>query len=150
MQSTENLNIKVGGLPLAPPYNAAQDEETKYHDYWTAVLDDTEQLFWDKMAHRIAMFWFAMVLMLRFFKSFQGQPRLAEMNNTLKGAFQDIIHFLIIFLLMFLSFALGGYILFGNMLHEWSSLLRSINVSFQALMGRADFDRMYEIAPISA
>lgn len=150
MQSTENLNIKVGALPGAPSYNAIQAEETDYHDYWTAILDDTEQLFWDKMAHRIAMFWFTMILMLRFFKSFEGQPRLAEMNRTLVGASQDIIHFIIVFFLLFLCFAVGGYVLFGSMMHQWSTLWRSINSAFQATMGTIEFETMYSIAPVAA
>merc|ERR1719265_683002 len=95
MYQTQDLNKKVGGLPRAPAYNAPQSEETLYHQYWSSILDDTEQLFWDKMAHRIALFWYTMVLMLRFFKAFQGQPRLAEMNRTLLSAFNDIIHFII-------------------------------------------------------
>lgn len=150
MYSTQDLNSGVGALPVAPSYNADQAEETKYHDYWTAILDDTEQLFWDKMVHRIAMFWYTMVLMLRFFKSFEGQPRLAEMNRTLVGASQDIIHFIIVFFLLFLSFAVGGYVLFGAMMHEWSTLWRSVNSAFQATMGTIDFEVMYSIAPVSA
>jgi hypothetical protein len=150
MYSTQDLNASVGALPVAPSYNAAQAEETAYHDYWTTILDDTEQLFWDKMAHRIAMFWFTMVLMLRFFKSFEGQPRLAEMNRTLVGASQDIVHFIIVFFLLFLSFAVGGYVLFGSMMHEWSTLWRSVNAAFQATMGTINFEVMYSIAPVSA
>ena len=31
------------------------------------------------------LFWYTMVLMLRFFKAFQGQPRLAQMSSILNS-----------------------------------------------------------------
>merc|ERR1711904_391464 len=53
-------------------------------------------------------------------------------------------------MLLFLSFAVGGYVLFGSMLHEWSTLWRSVNAAFQATMGTVNFEAMYAIAPISS
>eukprot|EP00928_Gymnodinium_smaydae_P036530 TRINITY_DN25521_c0_g1_i1.p1 TRINITY_DN25521_c0_g1~~TRINITY_DN25521_c0_g1_i1.p1 ORF type:complete len:931 (-),score=236.53 TRINITY_DN25521_c0_g1_i1:16-2808(-) len=74
-------------------------------------------------------------IMLKFFKAFQANPRLALVTNTLKRAAVDILHFGIVFLTVFIAFAVIGHILFGGDIVQFSSVQVSINTAFVVLMG---------------
>merc|ERR1719359_2092548 len=91
-----------------------------------------------------------MLLLVFWIQSFSEQPKLAVLLQTLVLAGQDILHFLLIFLVVFFNFVVGGHILFGTKLRLWATLLRSVSTTFQALMGTFDFASMHDIAPVSA
>jgi hypothetical protein len=89
------------------------------------------------------------VLTLQFFKIFRGQPKLAHLLRVLINASEDIIHFILVFLVIFLNFAFSGYMIYGLFLESWSTPPRSINSAFRALMGDTDLMEMYTYAPVS-
>lgn len=150
VRMTTALADQISELPSAPPPDAPTEEIEAYHAAWGKAMDDIELLFERKMWHRLCLFWYTMVLMLRFFKAFQAQPRLAQMNHTLKAAFKDIVHFLVIFFVLFMNFALGGYVIFGAVFWEWSSPMKAVNTTFKTMMGNLDlFYEMYDNAPVS-
>jgi len=76
-----------------------------------------------------------MVLVAKFFKSFNSNPRLRLVQDTFKAMAIDFSHFLIIFTTIFLPFALIGFILFGSDLPEFSSLSASVNTGVMLMMG---------------
>eukprot|EP00397_Hematodinium_sp_SG-2012_P003627 GEMP01003635.1.p1 GENE.GEMP01003635.1~~GEMP01003635.1.p1 ORF type:complete len:895 (+),score=165.95 GEMP01003635.1:396-2687(+) len=100
-------------------------------------------------SHQVVMFGYTFIIMLRFINAFEGQPRLEIIRKTLMHASVDIIHFLIIFAIIFFNFALGGFILFGNSIAEWNDY-QAITTAFRALMGDFDYDAMSESHPIAA
>lgn len=102
-----------------------------------------------KMVHRVLSFWYSMLILLRIFKAFQSQPRLYVIQHTLTEAFVDIVHFLIMFIIVFINFSLGGYLLFGAHLDAWNTPDRALNTSFQALMGDFDYEAMYAVSPVN-
>ena len=56
----------------------------------------------------LLIFLYNILMMLRFFKGFRGQPVIAVLLDTYQGAFYDLIHFFFIFVVVFLSFAFYG------------------------------------------
>lgn len=90
--------------------------------------------------HNFRMFasLFPMTLMLRLFKAFDAQPRLALVTRTLSSASVDVAHFSIVFLTIFLTYVMMGTGLFGRHLDDFSTFARSLNTCFVMLMG--DFD----------
>lgn len=117
---------------------------------WSEILDTIDSAGVLFRNQRLLMFWYTMLLLVFWVQSFAQQPRLAVLLQTLYLAGQDILHFLLIFLVVFFNFVVGGHILFGTKLKAWSTLLRSVSTTFQALMGTFDFAAMHRIAPISA
>jgi len=77
----------------------------------------------------------AISIMLKFFKAFQANPRLQLVTNTLVRAGSDIFHFSVVFLAVFLGFAVTGHILLGNDLVQFRSFSNSIDTCFIVLMG---------------
>merc|ERR1712032_1689008 len=57
---------------------------------------------------------------------------------------------MIIFLVLLANFALGGRVLFGKELHNWSTYLRAWSTTTRMLLGSHLSHEMYEAAPISA
>merc|ERR1719247_2567035 len=89
---------------------------------------------------RKSMSLFTFVMMFRFFKAFRANPRLAIATNTLSGAAIDIVHFGVVFTVIFFSFALIGHISFGHLHPGFRSPYFMTLTCWDILMG--DFDTM--------
>lgn len=76
-----------------------------------------------------------LAILLKFFKAFQANPRLQLVTATMLKASSDIFHFSVVFLAVFLGFAVTGHILFGNDLAQFRSFGISLDTSFIVLMG---------------
>eukprot|EP00927_Polykrikos_kofoidii_P020188 TRINITY_DN19511_c0_g2_i1.p1 TRINITY_DN19511_c0_g2~~TRINITY_DN19511_c0_g2_i1.p1 ORF type:complete len:968 (+),score=107.73 TRINITY_DN19511_c0_g2_i1:111-2906(+) len=74
-------------------------------------------------------------IMVRFFKAFRANPRLAVVTNTLQGSATDIVHFCVVFVAVYIGFALVGHVLFGGDVIAFSSFGASLNTGFVVLMG---------------
>jgi len=74
-------------------------------------------------------------IMLKFFKSFQANPRLHLVTDTIARAGDDMFHWAVVFAAIFLGFALSGNILFGPDLVQFCTMGSSLNTAFSALMG---------------
>jgi len=86
-----------------------------------------------------------LVLMFRFFIAFYAQPRLGLVTSTLESSVVDILHFLIVLLPTFASFAISGCFLFGLRLEEFSTFTGSVGACFRILMeGEYDWPRLSE------
>jgi hypothetical protein len=117
---------------------------------WRVILDEMLDAIFLYRYHRMGLFWYSMLLLAYWVQSFIQQPRLAVLLQTLALAGQDILHFLLIFMVIFFNFVVGGHILFGTKLPEWSTLLLSVSSTFRALMGSFDYAALYQIAPVAA
>lgn len=150
------LTDDLSSVPSAPPGvvwsgNAAvvADWSTRHRsldDVYSEVARLSNLLRWCELS----TFWYSLLVLLKFFAVFEGSPRLAMITATLRNSGTDVFHFMVVFAVVFLTFALGAYFLFGHQLKEWSNILLALNSSFRALMGDFNFDDMYAIAPISA
>lgn len=88
---------------------------------------------------------YPMIVMLRLFKSFKAQPRLALVTDTLAKASQDMIHFFIVFLSVYVCMMVNSVLFFGQDVQEFASVPRAIHSCFRAMFGDWDWDKMKEI-----
>ena len=54
------------------------------------------------------------------------QPRVALVTRTLRNAFVDLVHFLLLFSVVILGYCIAGVFLFGDQYEGFSTLERSI------------------------
>eukprot|EP00928_Gymnodinium_smaydae_P079667 TRINITY_DN63535_c0_g1_i1.p1 TRINITY_DN63535_c0_g1~~TRINITY_DN63535_c0_g1_i1.p1 ORF type:complete len:795 (-),score=124.47 TRINITY_DN63535_c0_g1_i1:297-2681(-) len=82
------------------------------------------------------------VLVLRFFKAFSMQPRLAVVTETLRAACVDILHFGFVFFTVFFIYVISAMILFGQEMEEYAEIGRATTTTFRVLMGDFDWEEM--------
>jgi hypothetical protein len=86
-----------------------------------------------------------LIILLRLFKAFSAQPRLALVTNTLVTASVDLFHFGIVLLSVFLTYSLMGVLFFGHEDLDFATLDRSMMTCFCMLMGDFDTEEMEEV-----
>lgn len=138
----------IGALPRAPL--ATNLDITSYRTAWVAVLEKAKDVYEFKKYHSLCLFWYTTVISARFLKSCMGQEKLAMFQVSLSAAFLDIVHFVVIFVVIFANFVLSGRVLFGDELEAWSTYSHASSSSVRMLLGSSLFDEMYEVAPVSA
>eukprot|EP00927_Polykrikos_kofoidii_P038495 TRINITY_DN32874_c0_g1_i1.p1 TRINITY_DN32874_c0_g1~~TRINITY_DN32874_c0_g1_i1.p1 ORF type:complete len:959 (+),score=163.07 TRINITY_DN32874_c0_g1_i1:79-2877(+) len=149
VQKTADIAKSIAALPVAPAFGATPEVVQRYHAIWGVALDDVESLISLQVVRRMALFWYTFVLTLQFFRVFRGQPKLAQLSFVLMSAAEDLLHFLVLFLVFLLNFAFSGFMIYGLELEDWCTPLRAVTTSLKTLMGDTDLERMYEVAPVS-
>lgn len=96
---------------------------------------------WTKVSNILGAF-YPVAIMLRLFKAFQVQPRLAMVSMTLYNSSGDLAHFGIVFLSAFCSFAVMAVALFGHDSVEFANLPRALSSLFLSLVGAFDYDEL--------
>lgn len=91
---------------------------------------------------RIIASLYPIVLMMRLFKAFNAQPRLAIVTRTIYTAGRDLLHFCVIFIATFLPFTLMAHGLFAREIVEFRTWGRSFSTCFDALVGDWDLSDM--------
>ena len=71
----------------------------------------------------------------RILKLMDFQPRLGVITHTLSLAFADLMHFFIIFIMIFMGYAFIGHVIFGFQSVHFSDMTHSTNSLFQNLLG---------------
>jgi len=79
---------------------------------------------------------FHIILVCRFFLASRGQPRLAVVLSTIRKASVDLLHLLIVFMIIFIAYAVSGHILFGRRLQEFATFQGAFARCFQIVMER--------------
>merc|ERR1712196_421795 len=64
--------------------------------------------------YRVSFCFYPMAVMMRLFKSFAAQGRLAVVTRTLSGASTDMIHFFIVFFSVFFCMVVNSVLIFGQ------------------------------------
>eukprot|EP00811_Abedinium_folium_P015950 NODE_248_length_3296_cov_7.873462.p1 GENE.NODE_248_length_3296_cov_7.873462~~NODE_248_length_3296_cov_7.873462.p1 ORF type:complete len:598 (-),score=132.90 NODE_248_length_3296_cov_7.873462:201-1994(-) len=103
-------------------------------------LIDTTVLFEKQLRSRLAVYPF--VLLSRFFKTFEAQPRLSVVTKTLMNGAVDVFHFSAVFLTVFMIFSISAMMLFGTEIQEFSEITRAMNSVFVILLGDFDWETM--------
>lgn len=93
-------------------------------------------------AYRLVLASYPLVIVLRLFKAFAAQPRLALVTETLLVSGVDIMHFLIVFVSIFITFAISGLVLFGHRNENFTTFPRAINMVFKLLLGDFDWETL--------
>mmetsp|Transcript_36922 Transcript_36922/g.69006 ORF Transcript_36922/g.69006 Transcript_36922/m.69006 type:complete len:853 (+) Transcript_36922:100-2658(+) len=99
---------------------------------------------------RFALCWYTIFISLKFLESFAAQPRLAVVTETIRRATPDLIHYFIVLITIFLSYAVAGMYLFGRRLHSFHSLSTAINTCFLMMLGDFDWEELSAEHPTTA
>eukprot|EP00271_Cylindrocystis_brebissonii_P004620 TRINITY_DN163_c0_g1_i3.p1 TRINITY_DN163_c0_g1~~TRINITY_DN163_c0_g1_i3.p1 ORF type:complete len:1325 (-),score=113.59 TRINITY_DN163_c0_g1_i3:2581-6555(-) len=75
------------------------------------------------------------LMVLRVLKFMNFQPRMGVITRTLAKAANSLFHFLILISVMFLGYALFGYIAFGQYLEQFRSIPVALNTLLNAVNG---------------
>jgi hypothetical protein len=133
-----------------PSSNTSFATHRKYESQLNASLEDLQVLVELRAYHRLVMFGYQALLLLRFFRGFVGQPRVALAGRTLASAAADLLHFAVIFAVLLESCILGGFALFGAELEHWSTIEQAHMSTLAMAFGRGDLAEVLEVAPVQA
>lgn len=148
-QSIWDLAALVQEMPPYDPTALAAEMEN-HEKSWTLILDrvDEAAFFFDYF--RVALFWYTLVIATQFSKIFAGQPKLAQLMSAFTHASEDLLHFCLLFVVLFISFAIGGFMIWGMIMEEWSTPAKAVNSTLRTLMGQVSLEEMFGYAPIGA
>merc|ERR1719502_848025 len=71
-------------------------------------------------------------------------------SNTIVGSMPDVMTFMVMFVVIVLSFALSGQLLFGTSIREFSTLGKSCNQLFLISLGDFDYQELKDVTPLFA
>jgi len=111
-----------------------------YRDQGDLYIETLEQCVVWLYYFRINLWVYPFMIVMRLMKAFSDQPRLAVVTTTLKRAAIDLSHFMVIMVLVFFSYAVGGVVLFGRMSRTFTTFTRSVNTCFRMIHGDFDWD----------
>jgi len=87
---------------------------------------------------------------MHMFKFLEFQERMNILNTTMAIAMSDLMHFFILFFLIFLGYAAMAFILFGPYLEGYRTFGRVTQKLGQTMIGDFDFEEIFEIDPLMA
>jgi len=128
---------------------SATDRAT-YRDVCEQFFKAVEKVCYREKEFRISLCIYPFIMILRLFKSFAAQPRLAIVTATLARSSQDMLHFLIVFFSVYVCMAVNGVLLFGQDLQVFSTFPRALHTCFRMLSGDWEWDTMKEIGFLNA
>lgn len=121
------------------------EAKAKYTQDVAAFFDATDGMVNSEHLYRLSFMFYPMGVMLRLFKSFDAQPRLAVVTRTIMLSAPDMLHFFVIFFSCYFCLAVNGVFIFGQDFVEFSTMFRSIISSFRVLFGKWDYDEMEKV-----
>jgi len=83
-----------------------------------------------------------MVIIFRFFKSFQANPWLDVVVQTIVDCTPNVAHFFIVFSAIFACYAFAGHFLLGNVLKSYSTALAALFSRYRSSVSAADLQEM--------
>jgi len=101
-----------------------------------SFLATSDVLYVLTMWTQMAVALFHIILVCRFFLAARGQPRLAVVLSTIRKASVDLLHLLIVFMIIFIAYAVSGHILFGRRMEEFATFQGAFARCFQIVMER--------------
>jgi len=118
-----------------------------------SLYKNSTETFYDQVencvtAERHFRFWlsiYPMVLMMRLFKSFAAQPRLAIVTETFKHAANDMFHFFIVFASVYFCMGVNAVLFFGQDSLHFSRLDWALFSCWRAMQGDWDWEDLNQI-----
>jgi len=147
-----NMN-NIGAMNKALEALGEIDEgvsRTSYREQGKNYVSDLETEIQYAYTFRMIQALYPLVIMLRLFKAFGSQPRLAVVTKTLHGAWIDLTHFLIIFCSVFFTYAVAGVVLFGIKVPAFTNMFRSMIACFRCMFGDFDWEEMHKVGRLDA
>ena len=152
------LSISVAAVVVVLWFGLAMESGT-LQDHLGKLLEDRSSLalvaaFFqalevtsaEEKRFRLILCFYPMLLLLRLFKSFAAQPRLAVVTDTIKLASQDLLHFGLVSAAVIACLCLNAVLLFGRDVEAFGNLPRSLHSSFRMLFGDWEWAPMEEVS----
>jgi len=136
-------------LGAVPPFASVYQE----HDYKQNTDDlhaEVGQFAGFLMAYRLIICWYTILIMVRFFRAFKAQPRLAVVTNTIARSATDLAHFLVVLMVVVMSYAVAGMFMFGHRMLQFSQLSITLNTCMMIMIGDFDFAEMGAEHPVTS
>ncbi|CAK0797620.1 unnamed protein product [Prorocentrum cordatum] len=137
-----NDQIIQNGTWFSPAEIEAVVPRAELEDHIEKVQVIMESLKNQHYLIRQVLFFYSFVLLMKFFKAFRANPRLNIVIQTITSAFIDLIHFFLVFSLIFCVFSGSAHIIFGANMKPFSDQWLSAMMCFRILMGEFDVDEM--------
>lgn len=141
------VNKQLGNLG---PDSQAWVTATEYEGGIAKLFEGLDVLVLIRTYHKLGMIVYMLLILLRFFRGFAGQPRMAAIQRALAASAGDLAHLGILLAVVFENFAIGGYVMFGTELKQWSTLVLANRSTLSVISGRGDFAAMQSISPVAA
>ncbi|GMF30104.1 unnamed protein product [Phytophthora fragariaefolia] len=136
----DNLaSLVVGGK------NWASDAEARARLY--AVIDMLKSVAKLTVALRLIATLAVFLLGLRILKRFRFHPRLSILTRTVASALHQFGAFFVVFIVIFVTFAISGTVLFGDRVEEFSSLQVAMETCINMLFGNFDYSTIQGLYP---
>jgi len=143
---TKTLEVHEAALAAA----VSSQKSAEYYELALAFHNHVAGFAGFVTLYRLFVCNYMLILILRFFKAFQAQPRLAIVTNTVLFSLSDIGHFMIVLITFFTSYAVAGMFLFGHRLFEFSELRLAIHQCFLIMLGSIDYEALSSEHPQTA
>eukprot|EP00913_Durusdinium_trenchii_P008657 g8131.t1 len=152
-----DVNYKLGQIVADvdangyPPVQVYRQSISDFADSVVAMLDvEGNFRFW--------LCIYPVVLLMRLFKSFAAQKRLAIVTDTFSVAYNDLMHFFVVFLSVYFCMTVNAVIFFGQELSkrntaapqtfdmlDFATIDRALHACFRAMLGDWDWEAMGRI-----
>eukprot|EP00929_Paragymnodinium_shiwhaense_P012052 TRINITY_DN11866_c0_g2_i1.p1 TRINITY_DN11866_c0_g2~~TRINITY_DN11866_c0_g2_i1.p1 ORF type:complete len:986 (-),score=265.15 TRINITY_DN11866_c0_g2_i1:256-3213(-) len=142
LDMTNEVNDRMQAIP---PEDSAKEDPGSYSAAVDNYLRALEECVHQGYRLRLVLFMYPFVIIVRLFKAYGSQPRLALITSTIWSARKDLFHFFVIFFSVYLSFAISGSIFFGRAVQAFGSFDRSLTSCFRILLGDLMWDELRQI-----
>merc|ERR1719253_137766 len=138
-EALENLGVT--------PYSGGSDAYKSACEKYMMSLQDNVNY----VRHlRLTVAVYPLIIIIRLFKSFAAQPKLALVTKTLGNAWPDLFHFSIVFLSVFVTFTICGIVLFGREVGSFTTWTRATISCFRIMLGDIDWEELSAIGRTEA
>nr|CDS18442.1 Polycystic kidney disease protein [Echinococcus granulosus] len=100
----------------------------------------------ETLSYLVALVTFVAILMLMHILRFD--KNIGLLGSVLRYANRDMKYFFIVFAIIFFSFVVTFYLLFFDTMTAYSTMISSMETSFQIVLGKFDVKGMYEREPV--
>jgi len=125
--------------------DAAEMGREAYTGMVAAFFTSFEQVCAQEKTYRLSLCIYPMMMMLRLFKSFAAQPRLAVVTKTLFEASQDMLHFGIVLASVIFTLCIDAVLLFGRDIEDFGTFARSMVTAFRMMFGDWDWEPVEKV-----
>jgi cytochrome b561 len=141
-ESAKRLVERFAAVPFADPSITFSDKVSRFFRAAQTLKDTTDQ------HANLTSFGFAILILMLFrvFKSTAVHPRIALLTSSIVKAIQDLWHFGLLLVLVFLFFAMTACWMFADQYEEYEDLGAALITQF-ALMVRGDTPNDFEKNP---
>lgn len=143
MQQTYAVNDMLSAFAVSSAGGTLP--RAQYQEEILAYYNEMIELFSRERTLRFWLCIYPIVLMMRLFKSFAAQPRLAVVTETFKNAASNMMHFFIVFSSVYFCMSVNAVLFFGQDDINFSRLDWALFSVWRAMLGDWDWDGMRTI-----